>query len=276
MPVIRLPLLPFRLYVCLLVSLFLAYTPVTQAWGEFGHRVIGELAERRLSPEARDEVQRLLQGETEPHLSAVAVWADRVREQRRYGWTAPLHYVRIHDRACRYVAARDCPNGECVVGAIERYARELGDTSLDRRQRAEALKFLTHFVADVHQPLHSGHRVDKGGNEFQVNLDGKGTNLHSVWDYHLLASAGRDFDAWIERLLPDLPAAAGRSAVFWAETSCRLTDASGFYPRRPGRLPADYLERHRPIAEKRMQRAAAELAAMIERILGPRVGPDTR
>lgn len=248
----------------------LAWAIDASAWSGFGHRLVGELAERRLSPEARAQVRDLLRDEAEPTLAAVSPWPDRVREEPAYRWTAPLHYVRIHDRRCRYAASRDCEDGECVVGAIERYARELADTQLPRLQRAEALKFLVHFVADVHQPLHSGRRPDKGGNDFQISLDGEGTNLHSVWDYHILASAGRDFDAWMERLQVEPPVPRGAKPARWAEASCRLTDAEGFYPPRPGKLAPDYLERKRPLAEARIRAAAAELALMIERALAPR------
>jgi hypothetical protein len=240
-----------------------------QAWSGFGHRLVGELAERQLSDTARDEVRRLLQDEAEPTLAAVAAWADVVRDEPTYEWTEPLHYVRIHDRGCRYSAERDCASGECVVGAIERYARELGDTRLDRTRRAEALKFLTHFVGDVHQPLHAGRRPDKGGNDFQISLKGEGTNLHSVWDYHVLASAGRNFDAWIALLDVERIAANGGAPSEWAEASCALTDREGFYPHRPGRLSPDYLERERPLAQQRIRAAAAELARLIEAALTP-------
>jgi hypothetical protein len=248
----------------------LAWAVDAPAWSGFGHRLVGELAERRLSPEARAQVRDLLRDEAEPTLAAVSPWPDRVRDEPAYAWTAPLHYVRIHDRRCRYAASRDCEDGECVVGAIERYARELGDSRRSRQERAEALKFLVHFVADVHQPLHSGRRPDKGGNEFQISIDGEGTNLHSVWDYHILASAGRDFDEWITRLAAEPPVPRGAKPARWAEASCRLTDADGFYPARPGKLPPGYLERHRPVAEARLRAAAAELAWVIERALAPR------
>lgn len=240
------------------------------AWSAFGHRLVGELAEQRLSPEVRTQVRDLLRTEADPTLAGVSPWPDRVRDAPGHAWTAPLHYVRIHDRRCRYVASRDCNNGECVVGAIERYARELGDARRTREERAEALKFLVHFVADVHQPLHSGRRPDKGGNDFQINLDGEGTNLHSVWDFHLLASAGLDFDAWMERLEVEPPVARGAHPARWAEASCRLTDEEGFYPRRPGNLPPGYLEQMRPLAEQRIRAAAAELALLLERTLARR------
>jgi hypothetical protein len=250
------------------------------AWGERGHRLVGALAERQLSPAARSVVDELLQGEPEPSLAGIATWADAVRETPAYAWTAPLHYVRIHDRGCRFDAARDCADGACVVAAIDRYARRLADPALARAERTEALKFVVHFVADVHQPLHSGHRSDKGGNEFQVRVAPSaappvGSSLHGVWDHFMLADSGETFEQHATRLaFAGLPPAGApfvaAEAARWADTSCALTDVEGFYPRRPGRLPAGYLIRMRPLAERRLREAAAELALLLEAALQPR------
>ena len=262
----------------LLLVLLLA-PGLAAAWGERGHRLVGELAERQLSPEARRAVAELLQGEPDASLAGVATWADALRETPGYAWTAPLHYVHIRDRGCRYRAARDCADGACVVAAIERYARRLADRGLTRAGRAEALKLVVHLVADVHQPLHSGHRSDKGGNEFQVSVvqrgaPPRGTNLHSVWDYFVLADSGESFAQHATRLaFAGLPPAGepfvASEAARWAQTSCALTDVEGFYPRRPGRLPPDYLERMRPLEERRLREAAAELVSLLEAALGP-------
>jgi hypothetical protein len=267
-----------RLLLSLLLSLCLC--PVALAWSDLGHRLVGELAERRLSPQAREQVHTLLAGEAEPTLAGVASWADEIRDQPQWRQTSPLHYVNIRDAACHYEAARDCRNGECVVAAIVLHAQRLADTGLSREERALALKFLVHFVGDVHQPLHSGHRPDKGGNDFQVSLRWRepypwGINLHSVWDYFVLASADLDQAAYAERLAAIMPAPShagidpGHDTPGWAENSCTLTNSEGFYPRRPGKLPPGYLERQRPLAEARLQLAAARLAQLIEQALAP-------
>ena len=261
----------------LLLSLYFAVALPAAAWGELGHRLVGELAERRLSPQARAQVRALLVDEPEPSLAGVSTWPDAMRELPAFRWTAPLHYVSIRDASCSFDAARNCRHGECVVGAIQRYARRLGDPDLSRGQRAEALKFLVHFVGDVHQPLHTGHRPDKGGNDFQISLrwrnETRATNLHSIWDYYLLASAGEDqarHAARIEAIMPpqtSTPIDLAQEPARWAEASCVLTDSAGFYPRRPGKLPADYFERMRPLADARLQLAASRLARLIETAL---------
>jgi nuclease S1 len=259
---------------CLLLAL--CATSPARAWGERGHRLVGALAERELSPATRAQVRDLLAGEPDPTLAGVSVWADELRETDAA--SAPLHYVRIGDRSCRFDAVRDCAAGSCVVGAIQRYARQLADRAQAPAQRRDALKFLVHFVADVHQPLHSGYRSDKGGNEFQISLrrpasQPQATNLHAVWDYFLLAQANEPLALHVERLQAAGKADAGApfaaaEAAQWAESSCRLTDGDGFYPPRPGRLPAGYLDRFRPLAEQRVREAAAELASLLEGALG--------
>ena len=175
--------------------------------------------------------------------------------------------MRINDDGCVFEHSRDCRGEDCVVGAIERWRGVLADKARPRAERAEALKFVVHFVGDVHQPLHAGHRGDKGGNDFQVNLRGEGTNLHAVWDYHVTRNVDLDFDGWARRLAADPAKAAGTSPAQWAEASCKLTNGPGFYPARPGKLAPAYLESHRGLAEQRLRAAAAELAALLETAL---------
>ena len=240
-----------------------------QAWTAFGHRLVGQLAQERLSPQARAQVDALLAAEPGADLGTIASWADEVRDTPAYRHTAPLHYVTFRDGVCRYEAARDCPDGACIVGALERYVRVLGDPGRPEAERREALKFVVHFTGDVHQPMHAGNRDDRGGNRFQVNIDGKGSNLHSVWDFNLLVSAGLNARRYRERLAPQVAQAQVQPMRFalWAEESCALLDQPGVYPARPGRLPTGYLDAHRPLAEQRLARAAARLAALLEATL---------
>ncbi|MFA5685032.1 MAG: S1/P1 nuclease [Lysobacteraceae bacterium] len=256
----------------LLAWLCLATTPA-QAWTAFGHRLVGELAQSRLSPAAQAQVDALLATEQGADtLAGIAAWADSVRDLPAYRATAPLHYVNFRDARCQYRPQRDCPRGDCVVAALARHAKLLADEGNPVPVRLEALKFVVHLVGDIHQPLHAGHRDDRGGNRFQVNLAGKGSNLHAVWDFDLLTSAGLGFAAYRQRLAPRLaqtPAGALDPRA-WAEESCKLLDAEAIYPPRPGKLPADYLDRHRPLAEQRIVLAAARLADLLEQALAER------
>ena len=81
---------------------------------------------------------------------------------------------------------RDCPGGACVVEAIERFSKELTDPNLSKDKRAEALKFLVHFVGDIYRPMHVSFASDRGGNRVKTDYNEEQPNLHSVWDPWLI------------------------------------------------------------------------------------------
>ena len=268
---------PFAL--CCLLLLLVAGS--AQAWGPLGHRLVARLAEPQLTPSARAETQRLLATERLRSLAGVANWADELRERdpalgRR---SSKWHYVNIGEHDCRYAAARDCPNGDCVVEAIGAQAAILADRTRPDAERLQALKFVVHFVGDVHQPLHAGYARDRGGNTFQVHYRGKGSNLHSLWDGTLLNSRGLGETAYLWRLRAagtGRPAAAvaysPRAATEWAEQSCALVRQPGFYPP-SARLGEDYVARQRPTAERQLQLAGARLATLLNTSLGDAARP---
>ena len=270
-----------------LLLILLAASPAALAWSALGHHLVGDLAERHIRPATGRAIQRLLAGEPQPTLAGIAQWADDLRDTdpARFRATSRWHYVTLDDD-CRYDPPRDCPDGDCVIGAIQAQRAILADRSAAPRARREALKFLVHLVADAHQPLHAGGHHDKGGNRFQVSLrtdhvpppflrdryvDGVlGTNLHAIWDYDVLASAGLRERAYAERLAAaPWPPVASTNAdpVVWAGESCRLVDARALYP--GGHvMDSRYLIEHRPLAELRIRQAAYRLAALLDDALG--------
>ena len=83
---------------------------------------------------------------------------------------------------------RDCANYDCVQLAVVRYASYLatdpGSSESMKVRRANALKFVGHFVGDLHQPLHTGYAYDRGGNGTAAQFfDEDPSNLHGIWDY---------------------------------------------------------------------------------------------
>jgi hypothetical protein len=263
----------FLLLSCLLLSILCCALPA-QAWSLAGHRIVAELATAELAPRARVEVARLLADEPEPTLAGVAGWADTLRENDavRGRASAPWHYINFASRSCRFDPPRDCRNGDCVVGAINRNFLILSDHKRSQAERRDALKFLVHFVGDVHQPLHASPRNDKGGNDFQVNLDGRGSNLHKVWDRSLIERRNLAPDAYAaalrrEPVLPRDPTLASTTpAVDWALESCQIVQQPGVYPR--GHVIGNaYLDTHRALAERRLREAGSRLAALLNHAL---------
>jgi len=144
------------------------------------------MAEYRLCDDARREIDRLLDGGS---LGKAGRWPDWIRSRPEWKHTRPWHYINVGDREPIATVA-----GDNVLYAIDRFRRELADRTLPLSRRAEALRFLAHFIADVHQPLHVGRRGDRGGNEISVRLEDRRTNLHAVWDGEfLLRRAARNY-----------------------------------------------------------------------------------
>jgi len=259
---------PSRLIALLSICLLLLHGPAG-AWGAQGHRLIAALAWAELTPQAREGIAVLLAGEPDPTLQGIATWADRLRgDDRDLGRrSARWHYVNIAAHGCEYEAASACRGGDCVVEAIRAQAAILADRTRPLDARRQALKFVVHFVGDVHQPLHAGYRHDKGGNTVQISVDGDGSNLHRLWDSGLFATAGLDDDAYLRSLrkLP-LDADSGSGPADWAEASCRVVVQPGFYPERT-RIDDAYMERWRPVADARLRQAGSHLAQVLNQAL---------
>lgn len=237
--------------------------PEARAWGADGHRIVAELAERQLQPKAAAEVRRLLSAEPGATMGSVASWADEVRTRADGKW----HYVNLPPNAgCHYVAARDCRNGACVVSAIEREVRILGSRAPDD-QRLMALKYVIHFVGDVHQPLHAGHGADKGGNTYQLQAFGRGTNLHALWDTGLLVHWPGGVHALEQAASTPIIGPATGSPQDWAEQSCRLMEQDWFYPQ-TRRVDDAYLSKAEPVVQRQLQLAGARLATALNQALG--------
>lgn len=243
------------------------------AWGRLGHRLVGHLAADELSPAARAEVDRLLAGEADPTLAGVSSWADELRDRdpARGKRTSKWHYVNLPEPACTFDAAVLCKDDACVVGAIATQTAILADRARSDAERRDALKFVVHFIGDVHQPLHASTR-GKGGNEIQVRFGGRGSNLHSLWDSGLLNALQVDEAAHLQRLraLPlavALPRDARRpDAAAWAEASCRIAVSPGLYPA-SAKLDADYPARWNAIIDERLRQAGTQLASVLNAAL---------
>ena len=194
-----------RILVVTIAAALLLWTEPVRAWGPQGHRLVAMLAANYLTPVARENIAWLLGEST---LAEVSTWADEhVADNRQtYGW----HFVNIPPLARSYERERDCPlqpgvaRGDaadtwrdCIVDRILYNQERLADRTLDHPDRAMALKFIVHLVADIHQPFHA-LGLERGGEGVPVIVFGMNEcsaegdpypscNLHRVWDAKLVA-----------------------------------------------------------------------------------------
>ena len=197
------------------------------AWGPEGHEVVAHIAAMNLTPKARADVAALLGGEAEASMAIASNWADEIRDARPE--TTSWHYVNLEiDDDLRYDPARDCAAGNCAVAQIVRDEAILKSNAAPEA-RTEALKFLIHFIGDIHQPLHGGDNHDHGGNGVQVSYrNGKFGSLHHFWDDDMVVSLGKNpvvIANAIDSALSPMQKAALMDAgppVAWAEASARI------------------------------------------------------
>ncbi|HBS43178.1 MAG TPA: endonuclease [Oceanospirillales bacterium] len=163
----------------LAATVLLTLSVPVQAFDYKGHALVCALAYDALTETTRQAVDQLSArsglGKPFPQLCS---WADDIRSEERWKYTGPWHYVNVA-RNDTDITPQHCPDQGCVLSAISEMEARLRKAPQTDWQ---ALLFLGHFVADVHQPLHVSYGDDRGGNTFRVSWKGEPTNLHAVWD----------------------------------------------------------------------------------------------
>ena len=163
------------------LAYFILILTVVFPWGKTGHRATGEIAESYLTDSTRQEINKILK---DPSLAVASTWADEMRSNPDFRKYSTWHYVNMpHD--VRYIDSKKSSKGD-VVQAIKICKNKLKDSNTTNEDKAFYLKFLVHLIGDIHQPLHVGRAEDRGGNDIRVKWFGKDTNLHRVWDTHII------------------------------------------------------------------------------------------
>ncbi|KIY48484.1 phospholipase C/P1 nuclease [Fistulina hepatica ATCC 64428] len=181
----------------------ISHAAVASAWGAAGHEIVATIAQMYIHPNVLPTICDILNytspdpAQPQCHLAPIAAWADRIRYSMR--WSASLHYIGArgdHPSDLCLFPGKDGWEGkpdQNVLAAIDNTTgllRDWADHAESDETANEALKFLVHFLGDMHMPLHLTGR-DRGGNSDKVLFDGRKSNLHSVWDNLLIAKALR-------------------------------------------------------------------------------------
>jgi nuclease S1 len=259
-PRARLPLLTLSL-------LLGAFVADAAAWGPTGHRAVGRIAERHLTPGAVRAVADLLGTE---QLAHVTTWADEIRAEPEWAKADSWHWVTIPDGQTYETAAKN-PAGD-VLEAIARFEKVLSDRTAARRERTQALKWLAHLVGDLHQPMHVGRGDDRGGNEVLVLWFGEPSNLHAVWDGKMIENSLLSFSELADSLGRPTPEQVrewqSSGAPDWATESFQLRNAC--YELGDRRLSYRYLHANWPVVQRRVLQAGVRLAGELNRLLDGR------
>ena len=164
---------------------FLVFTFSVSAYDVVGHRIITDIAYKNLTEKARQQVDEVLGKRGIIYTSS---WADEIKSDKKYAYSYQWHYQNLApgltEGSIRYMLENPVSEGEHLFYGISQMIGRLKNDKTD----AEALKFLVHFVGDLHQPLHLGRPEDRGGNGVSMTWFGRKTNIHAVWDGMLIDS----------------------------------------------------------------------------------------
>lgn len=278
------------------------------AWSDEGHEIVAVIAYARLNSDVRKSVDAMLAADKDKLTAADfvsrATWADRYRDSDRnttkvhYNATHNWHFVDIEidggnlDAACNNhpplpanTPASSGPAADCVVDKIDQFATELGSAQTTKAEKILALKFLIHFVGDLHQPLHAADHKDRGGNAVAVLYATRtvADNLHAYWDKRLVDELGHDpkqVGAMLNKTITqaNVDTWSVGSPAAWAQesfTNARniaynfsgetvVTDDHGG---KAERLDATYDSRALPVVKEQLCKAGVRLAAILNAAL---------
>ena len=288
-----------RALVAALCALAVLLPAPASAWGFYAHQKTAQIAQANVSPAARAEIRRLMRSEAligtpECDLSTIedaSVWPDCIRRSFwRWGYTASWHY-RTTPICEAYNPRANCSGGNCVTAQIERNHRILADESLPDHVRLQALAFMVHFAGDIHMPLHSGDKDDRGGNDRETDYGiVPGLNLHWIWDGPLAERAISDpadpvvrrYTAEERRNLVQTATVRGSlGPADWGRESWEIS-RDFVYPTafdtenvcetelpRETALTQEDIARGVPIAKRRVQQAGLRIADLLESAFAP-------
>lgn len=257
------------LVICLLLT-----THNASAWGQNGHRIIGQIAEVHLTPTTQSALLPLLEGES---LAQISTWADEMRSDPSAFWqkkSSRWHYINAAPNKALSLNHAHTHAKESVSNILEgiHYSMQTltdAKSSLDAKQFS--LRFLVHLVGDSHQPFHAGRSEDRGGNKIKVSFFREETNLHSLWDTKLIENQNlsyTEFAQFIDTNNSELIADYLQSSpTTWLEESRNL--ANKIYKSTNEEIGYSYIYNNTPIVKTRLQQAGIRLAGLLNTLFDP-------
>jgi S1/P1 Nuclease len=289
------------------------YASQAWAWGDMGHEVIANIAYSRLTASTQAKVDKILAADnsklTAPDFASRATWADKYRDADRnsskvqYNATRAWHFTDIAldldsqssntladlDEPCHQfpalangVVASKGPNSDCVISKLEQFASELESPKTSAAEKRLALKFMLHFMGDLHQPLHCANHQDKGGNNvyWDTELVQKLANKQNVATLaSQLASkiSASKASAWQKGSIRDWAlesASIAKKSVYQVQSlphqTMSIKDSHGQAKSvEVVMLDSAYANQAKPVAQVQLQKAGVRLAYVLNKAFKP-------
>lgn len=273
------------------------------AMGKLGHQLVCQLAYEHLSEANQDKVTALLSNIPIQHKRLInhynynkegseitfddaCTWADAVKRIEAYRPFGAWHYINV-PRSHTQIDINECVEN-CLPQAIITHQKLLlkpakAESKNEQDwQQIQSLLFLSHWVGDIHQPLHISFADDMGGNKVKFShYDTKCGNLHWYWDECIFYKGKHSKTKWLTLLnakwqSSSQPSWQENQVWQWANESFQIVRKPSFYycqldnygrcDKIQGdiKLPENYLESFQPVMERRILQAAQRLTKVLE------------
>ena len=249
----------YLLSILILLSLISLDNPIL--WGEIGHKVVGEIAERKLDPDVKYIINDLLDGES---MASASTWADEIKSDPLYQKYSPWHYVNM-PLDMEYENSKKNPKGD-IVFALKQSIKILKNPDSAIEEKSFYLKFLIHLVGDIHQPLHTGKFEDRGGNDIKLTFLGKPTNFHIIWDVHMIEYLNMDYKQLSDELMQMKEENYSLNPDDWVYETHQ--DVKRLYAeiQNKNEINIDYINNKIPFIKHKLFKAGSTLAMLLNEI----------
>ncbi|MGB5982767.1 MAG: S1/P1 nuclease [Nonlabens sp.] len=256
-----------KLFVIILLFSMVSVHATVDDWGKTGHRATAEIASQYLNKKARKAIKKLLDGQS---LATVSTFADDIKSDSKYRYLSPTHYVNIpFDKT--YDSHPKNEKGD-IIQAIDDAINILQSDKASKEEKVFHLKMLVHYIGDLHQPLHTGLKEDKGGNDFQVRWFRDGTNLHSVWDSKIIDSYGMSYSELAVNMVPlsrkQYKKMSSGSHRDWLKDSREQVKDIYANVEEGDKLGYAYMYKYTETMKSQLQKGGVRLAALLNDLLG--------
>ena len=248
------------------------YAPIhSMAWGTLGHRISGQIAESYLTPKARAAVKAILGNES---IAMASNWADFIKSDPAYAYLSSWHYIDF-SKPYTYPEMRTYLAADTNVDAFTKLnfcIAQLKKPDLSKQNKLLYLRMLIHITEDIHQPLHTGHAEDKGGNDIKVNWFGTPTNLHSVWDSQLIDFQQLSYTEYAANINHATPAEIAQwqkaPVSMWIFESSEIANILYTEVKQGDTLTYKYNFNHLDTLNRQLLKGGVRLAGLLNEIFG--------
>jgi hypothetical protein len=258
--------------IMLFLGMFLMYLPTqTMAWGMLGHRVVGQIADSYLIKKARKNIELILGGES---VAMASTWADFIKSDPAYSYLSAWHYVDF-DQQFAYPQMQAFLKQDTAVDAstkLNMIIAQLKNKKLEQDKKQMYLRLLIHIIGDVHQPMHTAHTADKGGNDIKLFWFNKPTNLHALWDSNMIDDeqlSYTEYANWINRSTKEQRTALQHDEISkWLYESSQISEKLYTELKPEAHLSYRYTFDHIAIANQQLLKGGIRLAGILNQLFG--------